>query len=98
MCIEKSDYQKIIAKLEGQIKGESYKSYYQSLLADLYNQIGDTDAVQKTLESNLQYGADYWRLAEHWLNQGEYEKAVTIVTEGIEKGEGRKNELYAFMQ
>lgn len=52
----------------------------------------------KTLESKLEYGMDYWRLAEYWLEKGQSDKALEVVKEGIEKGTGRKNELYLYLQ
>ena len=66
---DKSDYQILTESLEVHIKKASFKSYYQNLLADLYNAIGDQTSRLKTLERNLQYGSDYWRLAEYWIEQ-----------------------------
>jgi len=98
LCTDKPDYQILIDKLKKKIKNASFKSYSQDLLADLYYQIGDEDAVLTTLENNLQYGSDYWRLARFWLEQGDDEKALHIVKDGLAKGEGRKTDLYAYMQ
>ena len=41
---------------------------------------------------------DYWRLAQYWIDRDQDDKALEIVKEGIEKGEGRKEELYLYMQ
>ena len=98
LCSSKSDYKLVIEKLKRKLAGASFKSYYQDLLADLYEQIGDTESQRATLEGHLEYGGDYWRLAEYWLNQGEQEKALTIIHEGLEKGQGRKTELYEALQ
>ncbi len=95
LCSDKSDYQIIIAKLESKAKTSSYA---KTLLADLYTLIGDDQAKLRTLESDLEYGLGYWRLAEYWLEKGDQEKALKIVKEGIEKGQGRKVELYQFLQ
>ncbi len=98
LCSDKSDYQILTESLEVHIKKASFKSYYQNLLADLYNAIGDQTSRLKTLERNLQYGSDYWRLAEYWIEQGDNNKALQIMHEGLENGEGRKAELYLYFQ
>ncbi len=95
LCSERTDYQILIAKLEA--KGQN-NSYYRSQLANLYAKVGDESARRKMLESNLELGADYWRLAEYWLEKGEHAKAAQIVQAGIDKAEGRLDELYDFMQ
>jgi hypothetical protein len=95
ICSDATDYQIIIAKLEANAKTSSYNKI---LLAELYALIGDDRATLRTLESDLQYGMGYWRLAEYWLEKGNQEKALAVVREGIEKGQGRKDELYQFLQ
>ncbi len=94
LCLEKKDFQAVIEKLESRSGGSSY---IRDLLASLYRSIGDEDAELAVLERELQYGMDYWRLAEYWLRKGDREKAMKVVEEGIEKGEGRKQELYDFL-
>jgi hypothetical protein len=95
LCSEKSDYLIVIAKLESKAKTSSYD---RDLLAQLYETIGDEAAQLKTLERHLEYGMDYWRLAEFWIKKGDRDKALKVVQEGIAKGEGRKNELYDYLQ
>ena len=95
LCSEKADFQIVIAKLEANARASSYS---KTLLADLYALIGDDQAKLRTLESDLEYGMGYWRLAEYWLEKGNQEKALTIVREGIAKGQGRKDELYQFLR
>jgi len=98
ICTERSDYQILIDTLEKKAKSDTFSGYYITLLANLYAKIGDEDAQLKTLESRLEYGMDYWQLAEYWLEKEESEKALEVVMEGIEKGTGRKNELYLHLQ
>lgn len=95
LCSEKRDFQLVIEKLES---GRRSSSYTQGQLADLYRLIGDEEAELAVLERDLTYGMEYWRLAEYWLHRGDRKKATKIVEEGIEKGEGRKQELYDFLQ
>ncbi|MGA3116637.1 MAG: SWIM zinc finger family protein [Syntrophobacteraceae bacterium] len=95
LCSEKQDYQAVIEKLESRNQSSSY---IRGLLADLYQLIGDERAELAVLERELRYGMDYWSLAEYWLRRGNRDKATRVVEEGIEKGEGRKQELYDFLQ
>jgi len=97
ICAERSDYEIVIDALKKESESDS-SSYHITLLANLYAQIGEEDAQLKTLESRLEYGTDYWRLAEYWLDKEQPAKALDIVKEGIEKGRGRKSELYLHLQ
>lgn len=98
LCTEKSDYMIVIDFLERRLTHTSFRSYYQKQLAYLYEAIGDTDAQRSTLEKHLQYGMDYWHLAQYWFGQGNEEQALEVIKEGVEKGEGRKTELYEALQ
>ena len=95
---DKSDYQIVIGHLEKAISSSRYSSYKRELLAELYEEIGDDEASLRALEMDLTYGMDYWRLAQYWINRGQDDKALEVVKEGLEKGEGRKEELYLYMQ
>ncbi len=97
LCAEKEDYQIIIEMLKQAMK-KTNSSYYQGLLAKLYEATGDTEAQRKTLEAHLKDGIDYWRLAQYWLAQNDRPKALEVAWQGIERGEGRKVEVYAFVQ
>lgn len=97
LCAEKSDFQILIEVLERINKKESFHSYTTQQLSHLFQIIGDVDAQQKVLTAHLEYGGDYWRLAEFWLKKGDSQKALEIVQEGIEKGTGRKTELYDYL-
>lgn len=97
LCAEKEEYQLIIDMLKQAMK-KTNSSYYQGLLANLYEATGDTEAQRKTLEAHLKDGVDYWRLAQYWLAQHDRGKALDVAWQGIERGEGRKVEVYAFVQ
>ncbi|PIE33821.1 hypothetical protein CSA56_09930 [candidate division KSB3 bacterium] len=98
LCSQESDYRIVIQSLEQKAKHTSCGSYYQELIAGLYGAIGNTEAQRKMLEQNLRSGMDYWRLAEYWLDQKNEDKALEVASDGLEKGEGRKIELYDFVQ
>jgi uncharacterized Zn finger protein len=93
LCSEDSDCQIMIEHLK-----RSGSSYHQGLLARWYAAIGDTDAQRTTLESKLEYGMDYWSLAQYWFDQGNHKKAFGVILDGIEHGKGRKLELYEALQ
>jgi uncharacterized Zn finger protein len=98
LCKEKAEYLIIINALEQAMYRGSFTSHYQTEIAELYRAIGDADAERKILEAHLEYGMDYWRLAEYWFEQGNDEKAWEIVHKGLERGQGRKTELYEALQ
>ncbi len=98
LCAGEPDYKLVIEKLEQKTKKATYTSYYQNLIADLYEKLGDSQAQLKILESKLEYGMDYWRLAQYWFAHGNDEKAWHVVQEGLKKGQGRKKELYDALQ
>jgi len=98
LCSEREDYLIIIEKLEEYLETVDFKSYYQGLLADLYATIDDSKSELRILESHLVYGGDYWRLAQYWIKHGDQKKALEIVCQGLERGEGRKTELYNYLQ
>ena len=94
MCVEESDYRIVIQKLEDKLLRSSFQSYYKSMLANLYAQIGDADSQLAVLERGLEDGTDYWLLASYWLERDEKEKALEVVEEGLDKADGGKTELY----
>ena len=98
ICVEESDYRVVIQKLENDLPCSSFQSHYKSMLADLYKQIGDADSQLTVLEHGLEYGTDYWLLASYWIERGEKEKGLKVVKEGLDKADGRKTELYEYMQ
>ena len=95
---DRDDYQIVIDHLEKGAGKSSYSSYRNQLLAELYEEIGDDEASLRSLEKDLNYGMDYWRLAQYWIDREQNDKALEIVKQGLEKGEGRKEELYLYMQ
>ncbi|MGD9506182.1 MAG: SWIM zinc finger domain-containing protein, partial [Syntrophobacteraceae bacterium] len=95
LCSDEKDYQVIIKSLGPAAATDSYKC---GLLAHLHGIVGDEQAELAALERCLQSGSDYWRLAKYWLRRGDRGKAMSVVLEGVEKGQGRKDELYDFLQ
>ena len=71
----------ILAKVAGtRLESCTRKSSYDDhLLASMYEMIGDEAAQLRTLQRRLEYGMDFWALAEFWLNKGTAEKAMETV-------------------
>ncbi len=94
LCTDKADYRIVIEKLKPCAAKDPYD---RTLLASLYAKVGDEEARLAALEQELKYGSDYWRLAQYWIEKKDDEKALSIVKTGIDKGEGKKTELYDFL-
>ena len=95
---DRSDYQIIIDCMERIAESPSRPSQNHVLLAHLYKEIGDDGARLMVLESSLRDVMDYWRLAQYWIEKDQNDKALEVMKEGIEKGEGNKEKLYLYMQ
>ena len=98
LCFEREDYLIMIKNVKIKVEKSSYSSYYKDLLAGLYEKIQDEASQLKILKSKLKFGMDYWELAKYWLKNNDTNKALSIVLEGIKFGEGRKDELYEYME
>lgn len=92
LCSTKEEYLALADRLS-----KSSKSFYQKQAAEFYKKAGNTQAQYETLSKKLEYGMDYWALAQYWLEQNNFAQALETVKLGIEKGEGRKDELYDFL-
>ena len=71
--------------------------YYRGLAANIYLENGEDQKFLKNKKANLQYGSDYLELAEFYKKHGEQEKALQIVLEGLEKANGRLDEIYRYL-
>lgn len=56
-----------------------HSRYLSTLIADLQAQIGSDAERLAYLSQQLEDGTDYWRLAQHWLEKSENEKAWEVV-------------------
>ncbi|MBF0493200.1 MAG: hypothetical protein HQM15_10525 [Deltaproteobacteria bacterium] len=64
---------------------------------DIYRKIGDHEKYLSLRLKQMKHGGDYHDLATFYWENGEKEKAIQLAREGLEKGEGRKDELRAFL-
>lgn len=71
--------------------------YYKAYAASLYNKIGVDDKFLETKKANLEYGSDYLELADYYKNHGKKELALQTVWDGLDKCNGRLDEIYRYL-
>jgi hypothetical protein len=63
----------------------------------IYRQIGDRQKYLALRSQRMKYGGDYHDLATFHWEQGDKDKALAVAREGMEKAEGRMDELQGFL-
>jgi len=63
----------------------------------IYRQIGERKKYLELRSFKLQFGMDYYDLAAFYWDEGEKEKAIEVAEKGVEKGQGRLDELRLFL-
>ena len=87
---DKEDWLHIIKRLR-----EKDGSWERKLIMDIYrNHLNDKEKYLEERMKELEYGMDYYDLANFYKENGEEEKAVEIAQEGVVRGKGRKIDLY----
>lgn len=69
------------------------RGYYADYAARIYESIGDEEQFLKTKLNNLQYGSDYIDAAEYFAEKGDREQEMYYIWQGLEKCNGRLDEL-----
>lgn len=72
-------------------------SYYQRLAAEIYLESGENQKFIESKKATLHYGSDYLELAAYYKKNGDKEMALKIVLEGLDKADGRLDEIYAYL-
>lgn len=67
--------------------------YYKNCAADIYKSIGDSERFLQIKLSNLTYGSDYIDVARYYAGQGDHERELEYIWEGLERCKGRLDEL-----
>lgn len=90
---KEADWKRIVDHL-----ASSDRAYHEHLIMQIQrDMLNDDEAYEKMRASNLKYGRDYYEYALFLNKKGQKEKALHIVKEGIEKGEGRMDNLYDYL-
>lgn len=59
----------------------------------IYRKLGDRDKYLELRSVKMVYGADYYDLASFYWKAGEKRKAIRVAKQGLQKGEGRMDDL-----
>jgi hypothetical protein len=63
----------------------------------IYRKIGDRDKYLELRQRKMIYGGDYHDLASFYWKAGEKKQAMQVAEEGLQKGQGRMDELRQFV-
>jgi len=91
-CYEDADWRRLAEAFE-RMKGE----WKISRARVIYRKIGDREKYLALRKLKMEFGADYHDLATFYWDEGEKEKAVAVAEQGLQKGQGRMDELRAFL-
>lgn len=91
-CYEDADWRRLAEALES-MKGD----WKIGLARDIYRRLGDREKYLALRKLKMQYGGDYYDLATFYLDEGEKEKAFAVAEQGLQKGQGRMDELRTFL-
>jgi hypothetical protein len=91
-CYEDADWRRLAEELE-RMKGE----WKIGRARAIYRKIGDREKYLVLRKLKMEVGADYHDLATFYWDEGEKEKAVAVAEQGLQKGQGRMDELRAFL-
>lgn len=76
---------------------ENANSYYRGIASRIYLQNGEEQKFIKSKSANLKYGSDYLELASYYSKHNDKRKALEIVTEGLNKADGRLDGIYEYL-
>lgn len=76
---------------------KSANSYYRGLAAKIYLENGEEQKFIESKKANLHYGSDYLELAAYYKKHNDKETALKIVLEGLDKADGRLDEIYEYL-
>ncbi|MCM3737274.1 hypothetical protein M3215_16075 [Bacillus cytotoxicus] len=93
LCESDSDWEYVITLFQ-----KEPSTWNQKCIMRIYkDQLQDGEAYLQMRLQSLEYGMDYWDLAAYYISQGQIDKAIEVAEAGIENGQGRKTELFAFL-
>lgn len=92
MCTNKEENMYLAKYLE-----KYGNSYYKKMAARIFLNNGEDEKFLESKKANLIYGSDYLELAQYYESHGDKGKAVKIVQTGLNKADGRLDEIYAYL-
>lgn len=72
-------------------------NYYAGVASSIYLEYGEEEDFVAVKMANLTYGSDYIELANYYKKKKQYAKAISLVEEGLEKLDGRMDEVYEWL-
>ncbi|GAU77718.1 hypothetical protein [Fusibacter sp. 3D3] len=87
--IEKEYFADHLARIGG--------NYYKGFAASIFRSLGKEDKFLETQKANLIYGSDYLTLSKYYEKKGQKEQALKNAWEGLEKCQGRVDELCIYL-
>ena len=91
-CYEDTDWRRLAEAFE-RMKGE-WKIRHARVI---YRKIGDREKYLSLRQLKMEVGADYHDLATFYWDEGKKENAIAVAEQGLQKGQGRMDELRAFL-
>lgn len=91
-CYEATDWRHLARSFEGMQKGWPVDHARR-----IYRKLGDRDKYLELREGKMVSGADYHDLVTFYWEEGDKERAIAHAELGLKKGEGRMDELRAFL-
>lgn len=76
---------------------ENASSYYRKIASNIYLQNGEEQKFIESKKANLEYGSDYLELAAYYKKHNDEQTALKIVLEGLNKADGRLDEIYKYL-
>lgn len=76
---------------------ENASHYYQGIASEIYLENGEDQKFIESKNISLKYGSDYLELAHYYKKYNDEKKALKIVLEGLDKADGRLDEIYEYL-
>ncbi len=91
-CRDKEDWRNLAVHLEG-----IGKEWPRDHARRIYRKIGDHEDYLRLRSLKMKFGLDFHDLATFYWERGDKQQAIQVAKEGLEKGEGKMDELRAFL-
>lgn len=94
LCKEKEDWGYLVKLLES-MKNVHYNSHFRNIANQIrLEKLADEATYLKAAYALLNYGQDYYKLANFYINKGENEKAFELMWTAMDKANGGLDSIY----